>query len=82
MLDEVEANDFIYQMDTKSSILLESIEKEETEESGPERVGTGTDQLDTKLWATSSVEESIVSIKDASSNDGPYSAETVHLTDV
>ena len=82
MLDEVEANDLIDQMDTKSPVLLEGIEKEEAEESGPSKVGTGTNQLDSKLLATSSVKESIVTIKDASSNNGPHSAETMHLTDV
>ena len=80
MFHEIETDYFVDYIHPKSTILLESIEEEEGEEGGPERISEGTDDLDAELLAHTSIKQSLILIKNSSCQYGPNTTESMHLT--
>lgn len=65
MLHEIEANDFVNEVDAQPAILLEGVEEQETEEGGPARVGERADYLYVELLTLSCIKEAFVLVENA-----------------
>lgn len=82
VLNEVESDDFVYQVYSQPPILLQCIKEKERQQSSPQTVGEGTNQLYSELPGIPCVEKASLLVENARSDNCPDAAEAVDFADV
>lgn len=82
VLHEVKTNDLVDKVHPKTAILLKRIEEKEAEEGSPQRVRQRTYHLNAQLLTITCVKEPSLLVEYPSRDNGPDTAESVHLADI